>query len=106
MILILSISYDLVTEILLPQIDFERMSHGDWRRDPLAACATTIHTLHTEIDPANGPMIPISYDLYRNDAGKWKVYDISIDGISLITNYRSSFGSKISRSGSLGPLIK
>jgi phospholipid transport system substrate-binding protein len=29
--------------------------------------------------------------------GEWKLYDIAIDGISLVNNYRSSFGSQIRR---------
>ena len=29
----------------------------------------------------------------------WKVYDVTIDGVSLVTNYRSSFGAEIRQSG-------
>lgn len=62
-------------------------------------------SVRTEIRPDSGPIIPISYDLYKNDMGEWKVYDISIDGISLIANYRSNFSSQIRRSGSLSRVI-
>ena len=51
-----------------------------------------------------GPDIPMSLSLYENDNNKWKVYDIHIDGVSLVTNYRSSFAHEI-RSGGMDKLI-
>ncbi|MGE0081339.1 MAG: phospholipid-binding protein MlaC [Thiohalomonadaceae bacterium] len=48
--------------------------------------------------------IPIYYNMYRRKDGSWKVYDISVDGVSLVTNYRSSFASEI-RTGSIDQLI-
>lgn len=51
-----------------------------------------------EIIPQAGPSIPIDYALHRND-GKWKVYDVSVDGLSLVTNYRRSFGKKAKDEG-------
>ncbi len=38
--------------------------------------------------------IPINYSLHRKD-GEWKVYDVTIEGVSLVLNYRSSFASHI-----------
>jgi len=35
------------------------------------------------------------------DNGEWKVYDILIDGVSLVTNYRSTFSNEIQNKGSL-----
>lgn len=52
----------------------------------------------TEVSEAGAPSIPINYSLY--DAGDtWKVFDVSIDGVSLVSNYRSSFSSQIRRYG-------
>jgi len=34
-----------------------------------------------------------------NDSGSWKVYDINIDGISLLRNYRSDFKNHIEKEG-------
>jgi phospholipid transport system substrate-binding protein len=42
------------------------------------------------------PAIPVDYRLRMSDNG-WKVYDVSIDSISLVSNYRSSFASQIRR---------
>ena len=52
----------------------------------------------SEIEQAGGFPIPMDYALRLVD-GKWKVSDISVDGISLVTNYRSSFGRTIKRKG-------
>lgn len=57
-----------------------------------------------EIIPQAGPSIPIDYALHRID-GKWKVYDVSVDGLSLVTNYRRSFGKKAKNEG-VAALIK
>ena len=42
--------------------------------------------------------IDINYSMEKTDAG-WKVYDVTIAGVSLVQNYRSSFSSEIQRSG-------
>ena len=55
-------------------------------------------TVRTEIELAGTTSIPITYSMYRSNAG-WKVYDVSISGISLVTNYRSTFGSIIRKDG-------
>ena len=55
-------------------------------------------TVRTEIEQPGVGVIPIFYSMYRSDAG-WKVYDISISGVSLVTNYRSTYGSIIRKDG-------
>ena len=42
--------------------------------------------------------IPVEYKLYRKD-GRWLVYDIVTDGLSLLENYRSQFNRLIKRKG-------
>jgi phospholipid transport system substrate-binding protein len=37
--------------------------------------------------------------------GEWKVYDIMIDGVSLVTNYRATFNDEIQTKGSLSAVI-
>lgn len=61
-------------------------------------------TVRTEIEQAGGFPIPISYVLRLGDEG-WKVFDISVDEVSLVTNYRSSFARAIKKDGIDG-LIK
>jgi len=48
-------------------------------------------TVPTRITNSGGPPIPISYRLKLRGEGKWLVYDVVIDNVSLVTNYRSSF---------------
>jgi phospholipid transport system substrate-binding protein len=42
--------------------------------------------------------IPIDYSMEKTNDG-WKVFDVLIDGVSLVTNYRSSFSTEIKNSG-------
>ncbi len=53
-------------------------------------------TVNTKVQATGAPAIPISYRLYRN-GDNWLVYDVSIDGVSLVSNYRSTFSSQIRR---------
>ncbi|MCS4504730.1 putative phospholipid-binding protein MlaC [wastewater metagenome] len=62
-------------------------------------------TVPTEIVRSDGPPVPVNYSLYKNDSGEWKVFDVVIEGVSLVQNYRSSFGDEVSRNG-LDALIK
>lgn len=57
-------------------------------------------TVRSQINPPNGAEpITVNYDLYLNKAGQWQVYDVSVEGISLVTTYRSSFKQIISQKG-------
>ena len=58
----------------------------------------------TQINQPGGQPIPIDYSM-ENSSGSWKVFDVLIDGVSLVTNYRSSFNTEIQKSGIDG-LIK
>ncbi|SFK60405.1 MlaC/ttg2D family ABC transporter substrate-binding protein [Methylophaga sulfidovorans] len=56
-------------------------------------------TVPMEVVQPAGPPIPMSLALYENDNNAWKVYDVKIDGVSLVTNYRSSFATQIRNKG-------
>lgn len=61
--------------------------------------------VRTEIKQAGaGKNIELDYWLEKSGAG-WKVYDIEVGGISIVTNYRDSFASEVRNSGIDG-LIK
>lgn len=55
-------------------------------------------TVKSEIKQPVGKPIPIDYEMYKTSFG-WKVFDVAIDGVSLVINYRSSFASTIRQSG-------
>jgi len=61
-------------------------------------------TVRSEIRQPGGQPIPINYSMYKTAFG-WKVYDVTIDSVSLVTNYRASFANTIRQNGIDG-LIK
>jgi phospholipid transport system substrate-binding protein len=116
--------YTLVQDILFPHFDFERMAKlalgRSWRdasaeqqaqfveeytneeirflpfRDDLKKGRVDVPM---EVVQPNGPSVPMALSLYKNKNDEWKVYDVKIEGISLVTNYRSSFNRDIRTSG-------
>ena len=55
--------------------------------------------VHTRVHTRDGaPPVPIDYRLYREN-GEWKVYDVVVDGVSLVSNYRGSFASEVRKGG-------
>ncbi len=46
-----------------------------------------------------GGKMPINYSLIQNRDSSWKIYDVAVDGVSLVTNYRSSYNRIIRRQG-------
>ena len=59
--------------------------------------------VRTEIvQPGNKP-VQLDYSLEKMDTG-WRVYDVVVAGISLVTNYRDQFGQEV-RNGGIDGLI-
>lgn len=61
-------------------------------------------TVRTLVQDSTRKPIVIDYRLSKAASG-WKVYDVVVENLSLVTNYRSSFSSEISKTGIDG-LIK
>ncbi len=59
--------------------------------------------VRTEVIQPGSKPVQIDYNLEKSDAG-WKVYDVVVAGISLVTNYRDQFGQEV-RSGGIDGLI-
>jgi len=57
----------------------------------------------TKIIPANGETTSVSYRLHRV-GGDWKIYDVVVEDISLVVNYRSQF-NRILAKGSFDDLL-
>ena len=55
-------------------------------------------TVSTKIKAEGGPPVPINYRLYEKE-GHWLIYDVVIDGVSLVSNYRSSFAAEVRKGG-------
>jgi phospholipid transport system substrate-binding protein len=63
-----------------------------------AAPGDTDVLVRTAVIQEGGPPIPIDYRMEKMPQG-WKVYDVVVDGASLVTTYRGSFNDQIQRSG-------
>ena len=62
-------------------------------------------TVRTKVIQGQGKEpVPIDYNMEKQASG-WKVFDVTVAGVSLVINYRSSFDSQIRRGGVDG-LIK
>lgn len=66
--------------------------------------ADTEAKVNTQVKQSGGNPIPLNYYLEKLPQG-WKVYDIEVDGISLVINYRESFAAEV-RNGGIDGLIK
>lgn len=55
-------------------------------------------SVKTQILQPGGQPIAVDYSLVKGDSG-WKVYDIVIESVSLVTNYRSQFSNEIRTNG-------
>lgn len=60
-------------------------------------------TVKSEVLQSGGPSIPVDYRLRLKD-NAWKVYDIKIDGVSLVTSYRGTFAQEMRKGGMTGLL--
>ena len=58
----------------------------------------------SEVIQPGGPSIPVAYRMRIKDEA-WKVYDLSIDGVSLVTSYRGTFDQEV-RKGGIEGLLK
>jgi phospholipid transport system substrate-binding protein len=60
--------------------------------------------VRTQVNQPGGKPITIDYSLERTPQG-WKVYDVVVGGVSLVTNYRDSFAQEV-RANGIDGLIK
>ena len=65
---------------------------------PMKKQKGSIVTVKTEITQSSSQPINVDYAL-SNSTGKWLVIDLIIEGVSMVTNYRSQFGSSIRTNG-------
>lgn len=61
-------------------------------------------TVRNQFTRAGGKPVPIDYQMRKTDNG-WKIFDITVEGISLVLTYRSEFDQVVKQEGVDG-LIK
>jgi len=63
------------------------------------------YTVQSELDVGSGKApLQVAYIFRKNKQTEWKVFDLAVDGLSLVKNFRTSFGQEI-RETSLDALI-
>ncbi len=73
-------------------------------RSMRAAPADTEVTVRSVVKQSGTAPVAMDYDMEKTLAG-WKIYDIKVAGVSLVTTYRDSFSERI-RDGGVDGLIK
>lgn len=66
--------------------------------------ADTDVVVRTEIRQPGQQAVQLDYGVEKQDNGAWKVYDVVVAGISLVTNYRETFAQEV-RNGGIDGLI-
>lgn len=55
--------------------------------------------VRTEVVLDDGKLLAVDYAFRRTKAGEWKAYDVIIEGISYITNYRNQVSAEVRKDG-------
>ena len=66
--------------------------------------ADTEVVVRSEVKQSGTEPVSIDYSMEKTPAG-WKVYDVTVGGVSLVTTYRDTFATEV-RSGGIDGLIK
>lgn len=61
-------------------------------------------SVNSEVTLSEGPGIPVNYSMIQDDQKDWKIYNMVIAGVNMVTSYRKTYGSSI-RSLGLDGLI-
>ena len=85
-------------------VEYHSSVKAEWQPLRMAPDATDV-TVNSRLVRGNGkPPLPIGFAMRLKD-GEWKVYDIVIENLSLVTSFRSQINSEIKRT-SLDALIQ
>jgi phospholipid transport system substrate-binding protein len=72
----------------------DRLTILPFRGDAAASTAT----VRTEVKRDNGTPVPVNYSMRGTPEG-WKAWDVTIEGVSYVKNFRTDFGSEIEAKG-------
>jgi len=64
---------------------------------------TTVN-VNSQIDREDGPPVAVSYSLVRV-GGSWRLYDMTVEGVSMLESFRSQFADQLSR-GDMANLLQ
>lgn len=60
--------------------------------------ATGLATIRTEVKRSDGTRVPVNYTMRTTPAG-WKAWDVTIEGISYVRNFRNDVGAEVDQRG-------
>ncbi|WP_040404824.1 phospholipid-binding protein MlaC [Ectothiorhodospira sp. PHS-1] len=72
--------------------DIRVLPHRSRQDDRMASVATEI------VMGQGRSNIPVIYSLRPVD-GEWKIFDLTVEGLSFVTNFRTNFGAEVERHG-------
>ena len=73
----------------------DRLKMLPFRGDATATRAT----VRTEVTRSSGAVVPVDYVMRKTDSGEWKAFDVVIEGISYVRNYRTDLGAEADQKG-------
>jgi phospholipid transport system substrate-binding protein len=56
-------------------------------------------TIRTKVFMDDGKEVPVNYSLRRSDTGPWRVWDVTIEGISYVKNFQDQLDAEIREKG-------
>jgi phospholipid transport system substrate-binding protein len=59
---------------------------------------SNLAVVKTELTSANAQPFPVAYRMHQKNE-EWKVVDVAVDGVSLVSTYRGSFATQIKKEG-------
>jgi phospholipid transport system substrate-binding protein len=69
----------------------------EYRRPRMGAGDTEV-VVQSLIRQPSGQPVAVDYSMEKTEAG-WKVYNVKIEGVSMVENYRNTFNTEVQRSG-------
>jgi phospholipid transport system substrate-binding protein len=92
---------DLLDRAYISKIDLYQGEKVKWLGETGDAADSLVKTT---IASKSGAEIPVDYRMHLKD-GRWRVYDVIIEGVSLVSNYRTQF-NKIVQTESYDSLVQ
>jgi len=86
---------DVFERAYLSKIQLADAEHFAYLGDTIEGDHTVVQT---RVTTNKGTVIPVNYRARMAEGGTWRVYDLDVEGVSLVNNYRTQFNSIIARS--------
>ena len=78
-------------------VDYHDSVKIEWKPLRLADDATRA-TVQSTLIRKDAPAVPVGFVMHKTDSG-WKVFDITVENISLVNNFRAQLNGEISKNG-------